>query len=102
MPKKKNYQFTSKVVLWPSTQGAWHFAGVGGSVAKSIRQDYKGLSGGFGSVPVMVIVGKSEWKTSIFWDSRSNSYLLPIKAAIRRAEGIFPDDEIKIIIKIQL
>lgn len=87
-------------MLWAGEQGAWHFTGVKGDIAKEIRENFKALSGGFGSVPVMVKLGKTEWKTSIFWDSRSRGYLLPLKAKVRKAEDILAGDEVTFSIKI--
>lgn len=54
----------------------------------------RGTSGGraFGSVPVQVTVGRSTWATSLFADAKSASYLLPIKAEIRRRAGLGDGD----------
>ncbi len=40
----------------------------------------------FGSIRVTVTIGETSWQTSLFRDTMSNSYLLPVKAAIRRKE----------------
>ena len=33
-------------------------------------------------------IGGSEWKTSIWFDTKNDTYLLPIKAEIRKKEKI--------------
>jgi uncharacterized protein DUF1905 len=43
---------------------------------------------GFGSVRVRVRAGGSEWRTSVFPDKASGSYVLPVKRAVRYAEGL--------------
>jgi len=43
---------------------------------------------GFGSIRVTVEIGDSKWATSIFPDSESGCYLLPVKKAIRASEGL--------------
>ena len=43
---------------------------------------------GFGSVKVKVKLGDSEWRTSLFPDKTRDSYLLPIKVSVRKAEGL--------------
>lgn len=43
---------------------------------------------GFGSVKVTVVIGDSEWNTSLFPDKESGSFVLPVKRAIREAEGL--------------
>jgi len=41
-----------------------------------------------------VNIGKTSWMTSIFPDKKSTSYLLPIKAEIRKKEQIKENDVI--------
>jgi hypothetical protein len=43
---------------------------------------------GFGSVRVRVTVGATTWNTSIFPDTKSESYVLPVKKAVRSSEGL--------------
>jgi Domain of unknown function (DUF1905) len=42
-----------------------------------------------------VRVGGSEWLTSVFPDSKQQAYVLPIKKAVRVAEGIVPGDDVR-------
>lgn len=58
------------------------------------------LAGGWGSLPVMATIGKTSWKTSIFPDKKSESYLLPLKAEVRKKEKIYEDQTILFLIKI--
>lgn len=43
---------------------------------------------GFGSVRVRVTVGATTWSTSIFPDKKSEAYVLPVKALVRRTEAL--------------
>jgi len=88
------YKVTSRVVLWPGAQGAWHFAHVDKKQSALIKKRDGGPRRGFGGIRVAVTLGKTKWETSIFPDSHSGTYLLPLKAAVRRAEGIAADDTI--------
>jgi hypothetical protein len=45
-----------------------------------------------------VKIGDSEWKTSIWFDTKHQTYLLPLKAAIRKKEHIEMDKEVETII----
>ena len=49
---------------------------------------------GWGSLPVEARLGKTMWHTSIFPDAQSGTYLLPLKAKVRSAEGVFEGDVI--------
>jgi hypothetical protein len=69
-------------------QASWFFV----TVPKHISEDIKEVSGpykrGFGSVRVVVTVGASRWQTSVFPDSKTGCYLLPLKKEVRKAENI--------------
>ena len=45
-------------------------------------------AGGFGSVRVEATIGATTWQTSIFPDTRRRTYVLPVKKAVRAAEGL--------------
>jgi len=105
----KRYKVRSEVVLWPGSTrstgseqgGAWHFAYVDKKQSEVIRKCYTGPRRGFGAVRVRVQTGKTVWETSIFPDSRSGGmYILPLKASVRRAEGITAGDTINLILAI--
>ena len=63
-------------------------------LSEEIKEKHTRVRRGFGSVRVKVTIGKTSWKTSIFPDKRSGTYLLPLKAAARRAEGLAEGDTI--------
>lgn len=43
---------------------------------------------GFGSVRVEVQIGETVWRTSIFPSSEIEAFVLPVKKAVRTAEGL--------------
>lgn len=95
------YTCTGKVWLWPGDVASWHFVHVDAKTSEKIRQKHAFRKRGFGSVRVKAKIGKTSWETSIFPDKRSGTYLLPLKAAVRRAEGIAADDSIGFLLKIE-
>ena len=48
----------------------------------------------FGSVKVIARIGNSEWSTSVF-PQKDGRWLLPVKSAVRRAEGIEDGDDVR-------
>ncbi|MBI2611039.1 DUF1905 domain-containing protein [Candidatus Kaiserbacteria bacterium] len=96
----KQYRVKARVWLWPGEQGAWHFAHVDKKLSEEIKERHGSHKRGFGSLRVTVTMGKTKWKTSIFPDKRSGTYLLPLKASIRRAEGISEGDTITFTLEI--
>ena len=83
--------FTSPCWLYAG-KGAWYFVTLPPDSAAEISYFSKALNGGkrtgWGSVRVTVQVGETVWQTSLFPDSKNKSYVLPIKAAVRKAENI--------------
>ncbi len=69
-------------------EAAWYFLSLPERVADEIADLAEGRTSGFGSVRVAVSIGSSAWSTSLFPDSKRGTYVLPLKKAIRLAEGL--------------
>ena len=81
------FTFTAKV--WEHETGAaWHFVSLPEAEADDIEERFGATAGGFGSIRVEVTIGSSTWSTSLFPDSKRATYVLPVKKAVRRAEGL--------------
>ena len=98
MPKAV-YTMKSRVVIYPG-MGGWRFLALPKKEGTEIKEKFGKLVRGWGSLPVTVTIGKTEWKTSIFQDKKSGTYLLPLKAQVRKAEEIVDDDSVQFIIKL--
>jgi len=100
MKKVLTYALTEKVWLYPGETANWHFV----TIAKKYGQEIKETVGknrrGFGSIPVEVTIGKTTWNTSIFPDRHAGSYILPLKAKVRKQEDIEVGDQIQVKIVI--
>lgn len=94
------YKLRSKVWMYPGA-AAWYFVNVNKKVSREIKETFGESERGFGSIRVVVTVGHTSWKTSIFPDSKSGTYLLPIKADVRKKEGIREGMMLSYAIKIQ-
>ncbi len=98
--KKKAYTFQTEVWLYPGETAQWHFASVPKSDSVRIKETFGRSARGWGSLPVRAKIGKTTWKTSIFPDKRSGTYLLPLALKIRKQEEIIAGDTITITITI--
>lgn len=87
--------------LWQyQGQASWHFVTLPRDVSAEVRSEFGGMAGGFGSLRVEVTIGGTTFRTSIFPDSKQGAYLLPIKAAVRRAESLQVGDEVRFRLRI--
>lgn len=94
------YRLQGKVWLYPGN-AAWHFISIEKTPAANIRVAHGKRARGFGSLPVEVTLGKTTWKTSIFPDSKSGTYLLPLKMSVRKKENVFRDDTVEFTLKMR-
>lgn len=96
----KKYKLCSKVWPYPGMDG-WFFLIVDKKRSAELSEKYAKKKRGFGSFPVMATIGKTTWKTSIFPDKQSGTYLLPLKAKVRKAEAIAAEDMVSFTLDIQ-
>jgi hypothetical protein len=102
-----SFKITAKVWLYPgeahSTSSgqvaAWHFVTIEKEDAQEIKKEFIWPRRGFGAIPVLVKIGRSEWKTSIF-PEKKGTYLLPLKKSVRISEEIKVADTVKISLKV--
>jgi len=94
-----SYTFTARLWLYPGEAG-WHFLTVPDAVSAEIRDDTAALRQGFGSIKITAVIAGHRWSTSLFPDSHSRSYLLPVKKAIRTATGIAAGDHVRVQLEV--
>lgn len=87
MPGDRTIAFRAELWMW-SGKGAWFFLTLPKEEAERVRFFTGGKRRGFGSLRVKARIGKTEWRTSIFPDRKTGSYLLPVKAEVREAERL--------------
>ncbi|GAA4736767.1 DUF1905 domain-containing protein [Isoptericola chiayiensis] len=54
---------------------------------------------GFGSIRVQVTAGTTTWRTSVFPSKEQAGYVLPMKKAVRRAEGLSPGAPVEVTLR---
>lgn len=94
------YEIKSKVWLYPGMSG-WHFVSIPKKQSESIKKCFAKRRRGWGSLPAVVTLGKTRWKTSIFPDKKSGLYLLPLKADVRKKEVISSGDKVNFSIEVK-
>ncbi len=99
--KKSEYSIVGNVWLYQGS-GAWHFVTIPKKISDEIKIRYRDLVRGWNSLRVRVTVGHTQWGTSIFYDKESSCYILPIKAEIRKREGIIVDKNVSCLLEILL
>ena len=99
------FTFTAPLWRWTARQetadpSAWCFVTLPVEVAEEVRLR-AGEPRGFGSVRVRVEAGTSRWETSVFPDSESGSFVLPVKKAVRTALGVEEGDAMTVTLEVR-
>ena len=93
------FEFAAPLWRYPGS-GGWYFVSLPPEISGDVTEITAGIRRGFGSVRVAVTVGATTWRTSIFPDSKTGAYLLPVNKAVRTAECLHTGDEIRAQLKI--
>ena len=59
-----------------------------------------GRSAAWGSVYVTVSIGDTRWQTSLFPSKEAGGWLLPVKAAVRKAERLAEGDAVTLTLSV--
>ena len=82
---KGNFTHTFSTNIWQyPAPGGWFFASLPIAVSSEIRKHYKHEEEVWGRLKVKAQIGKMKWGTAIWFDTKQNCYLLPLKAEIRK------------------
>lgn len=95
---KNVFRFNAELWLYGG-ESSWYFVTLPEDLSTTIKK-VTTTKRGFGSVKVMVIVDHQKWLTSIFPDTKSNSYILPIKKEVRKSLNIDSGDNITVKISV--
>ena len=82
-------EFVGKVWSWRGP-APYHFISVPEEACDGIRAVAPFVTYGWGVIPVRVQIGNTEWDTSLF--PKDGGYVVPIKDAVRNAEGLAEGD----------
>ena len=99
MERGEKFEFTAPLWRYPG-EGGWHFVSLPPEIGNDIADVTAGIRAGFGSVRVAATVGTTSWRTSIFPDSKTGTYLLPVKKEVRDAEKLETGDEVWVQVQI--
>lgn len=98
--KGVKYEFIAKPYLYSSSADmiGWTFVSLPKELSLEIRNNFKWQEEGWGRMKVTAQIGSTEWLTAIWFDTKQDTYLLPLKAAIRKKEKVTQDKDVNIII----
>ncbi len=86
-------EFGGEVFFWRGP-APYHFVAVPRAECEELREASAYLTYGWGMIPVEVHLGGTRWTTSLW--PKDGGYVVPVKVAVRRAEGIDVGDTVSV------
>lgn len=93
------YSFTAELWRYAGPAG-WYFLSLSTRLSKEIRINLKASEEGWGRMKATAFTGHSSWQTAIWYDTKLQTYLLPVKNEIRKKELLVEGKEVKIVLTI--
>lgn len=93
------WTFSNAVIEWRGP-APFYYLPTPAEVSDDILELAPRLTYGWGVIPVQVRIGATTWSTSLF--PREGGYLVPLKVAVRRAEGIDVGDVVQARLEVSL
>lgn len=81
--------FDFDATLWKAAgNSGWHFVSLPIPLSKEIRDHFQIEEEGWGRLPVRAMMDGLTWDTAIWFDTKNDRYLLPLKSEIRKKKNI--------------
>ena len=87
------FDFDATIWFWRGP-APWYFVTVPPEQCLALKDVLRFVTYGWGMIPATVRIGKTEYKTALW--PKDGAYIVPIKAAVRRAEKIDEGDTIAV------
>lgn len=97
---------TLPLTRWQGEKAVYHLVTFTGPEAEALaghalmqRLEF-GRRAGFGSIKVTARIGDTEWRTSVFPQSKSTEWILLISKKVMRLEGLTQGDNVSLIVEL--
>jgi hypothetical protein len=92
-PDRVNLEFGGEVWFWKGP-APWHFITVPEAECGELEAASAFVTYGWGMIPVAAQIGGTGWTTSLF--PKDGAYIVPVKARVRKAEGLEVGDIVRV------
>ena len=92
-----NIDFSGEIIFWRGP-APFFFVAIPAVQSQAIKAISNIVTYGWGVIPVLVRIGKTEWKTSLI--PKDGLYLVPLKVDVRKKENVEKGDMVKLHVEI--
>jgi hypothetical protein len=86
-------EFGGEIWYWRGP-APWYFITVPEEQCLDLQTTSAVVSYGWGMIPVTAQIGETKWTTSLF--PKDGRYIVPVKAGVRKAEGLDEGDSVAV------
>jgi hypothetical protein len=94
-----NLEFSGEIWFWKGP-APWYFLTVPVELCREIEAVSTFVSYGWGMIPVTAQIGATGWTTSLF--PKDGRYIVPVKAGVRKTEGLAEGDSVTVRLAIDV
>lgn len=91
-------EFSGEIIFWRGP-APFFFVAIPTEQSQAIKAISGMVTYGWGVIPVLVQIGKTEWTTSLI--PKGEHYLVPIRVNVRKAENLEKGDKVKLRVEIR-
>lgn len=95
MTNQIKYSFSAKIWQYDGPNG-WYFVSLPQNISKEIRENLRWQEEGWGRLKASAKIETVEWETAIWYATKRNTYILPLKADIRKKCKLEKDQIIEV------
>lgn len=92
-------EFSGEIIHWRGPS-PFYFVTVPDEQSAAIEAVSSLVTYGWGAIPVQATIGATDFTTSLF--PKGDLYLVPVKDAVRRAEGLALGDEVAVRLRLDV
>ena len=92
-------EFSGEMWFWKGPS-PWHFVTVPEEDCLELQETSALVSYGWGMIPVAARIGGTGWTTSLF--PKDGRYVVPVKAWVRKAEGLEVGDTVTVRLTVEV
>jgi hypothetical protein len=92
-------EFSGELWFWRGP-APWHFVTVADEQCGQLQDASRSVTYGWGMIPVAARIGSTGWRTSLF--PKDGRYIVPVKASVRKAEGLEVGEVVRVRLTVEV
>lgn len=97
MDGETRFEFSGAVWVWRGP-APYYFVTVPEAESEGLKEIVRAVTYGWGMIPVAARLGATKWTTALW--PKDGRYIIPLKAKVRKAEGVDEGDTVRLTLTV--